>query len=137
MKKKEKIGKLKKKIEKKKKKKEKREKLAKKKIGRRITVDYCCNPQWNVWGGTVIPPHHLEYCTSYMTCAMPRVNGFYIKNIKKKLRSKNIRFFYKAIPKSLGCSCNAWPKSNIYNINNNIKLAWPKFKWVWLQYQTQ
>jgi hypothetical protein len=25
-------------------------------------VDYCCNPQWFRCGGTVIPPHHLEYC---------------------------------------------------------------------------
>jgi hypothetical protein len=24
-------------------------------------MDYCCNPQWNVCGGTVIPPLHLEY----------------------------------------------------------------------------
>jgi hypothetical protein len=24
-------------------------------------VDYCCNPQWNVCGGTVIPPYYLEY----------------------------------------------------------------------------
>ena len=55
-----------------------------------------------------------------MTRAMPRVNGFCIKNIKKKLRSKSIMFFCKAIPKSLGCGCNAGPKSNIYNINNNI-----------------
>ena len=31
----------------------------------RITVDYCCNPQWNVCGGTVIPPHHLEYVLMY------------------------------------------------------------------------
>ena len=29
-------------------------------------------------------------------------------------------FFYKNIPKSLGFGCNAWPKSDIYNINNNI-----------------
>jgi len=27
-------------------------------------------------GGTVIPSHHLEYCTSYMTSAMPRVIFF-------------------------------------------------------------
>ena len=25
--------------------------------GRRITVDYCCNPQCFVCGGTVNPPH--------------------------------------------------------------------------------
>jgi hypothetical protein len=24
-------------------------------------VDYCCNPQWNVCGGTVIPPYGLVY----------------------------------------------------------------------------
>jgi hypothetical protein len=75
--------------------------------------------------------------TSYMTRVMPRINGFCIKNMKKKLRSKSIRSFCKVIPKNVGCGCNAWPKSNIYNINNNIKLAWHKFKWVWLQYQTQ
>jgi hypothetical protein len=74
-------------------------------------------------------PYHFQRTlavTSYMTRAMPRVNNFCIKNIKKKLRSKSIRSFCKAIPKNLGCCCNAWPKSNIYNINNNIKLAWPK-----------
>jgi hypothetical protein len=49
--KKEKLGKLKKKNLKKKKKKKGK---SKKKKGR-ITVDYCCNPQWNVCGGTVIP----------------------------------------------------------------------------------
>jgi hypothetical protein len=27
-------------------------------------VDYCCNPQWNVCGGKVIPPHHLEYVSN-------------------------------------------------------------------------
>jgi hypothetical protein len=42
MKKKEKIGKLKKQFEKKRKK--KRGKVSKKKKRRRITVDYCCNP---------------------------------------------------------------------------------------------
>jgi hypothetical protein len=51
-------------FEKKKKKKETREKLAKKK-GRRITVDYCCYPQCFVCGGTVIPPHSLEYVVIY------------------------------------------------------------------------
>jgi hypothetical protein len=30
-------------------------------------VDYCCNPQWNVRGGTVIPPHHLEYVLIVIT----------------------------------------------------------------------
>jgi len=58
MKKKEKIRKLKKKFKKKRKK--RREKLKKKK-GRRITVDYCCNPQCFVCGGTVNPPHGLVY----------------------------------------------------------------------------
>ena len=28
---------------------------------KKSTVDYCCNPQCFVCGGTVIPPHHLEY----------------------------------------------------------------------------
>jgi hypothetical protein len=36
----------------------KRKKLEKKRD--RLTVDNCCNPQWNV-GGTVISPHHLDY----------------------------------------------------------------------------
>ena len=45
-----------------KKKNEKKGKVTKKKNKwERITVDYCCNPQWNVCGGTVIPPHHLHY----------------------------------------------------------------------------
>ena len=38
----------------------KREKLEKKKK-EKSTVDYCCNPYCFVCGGTVIPPHHLEY----------------------------------------------------------------------------
>jgi len=63
---------------------------------------------------------------------------FFKKNIyKKRLKFKSIRSFCKAIPKSIGYVCNVWSKSNIYNINNNIKLAWPKFKWVWLQHKTQ
>jgi len=65
MKKKEKIGNLKKKVilEKKRKKKEKKGKVGgkcKKKI-EKSTVNYCCNPQWFVCGVTVISPHHLEY----------------------------------------------------------------------------
>jgi len=63
--------------------------------------------------------------TSYMEHVMLRVNFFYIKNTKKNLKFKSIRFFYKAISKNLGSGYNVWPKSNIYNINNNIKLAWP------------
>ena len=39
----------------------KREKLEKKKKKEKSTVDYCCNPYCFVCGGTVIPPHHLEY----------------------------------------------------------------------------
>jgi hypothetical protein len=70
--------------------------------------------------------------TSFDTRAMPRVIFFCIKNIKKKLKIKNLGFFCKVILKNLGFGCNTWPKSNIYNINNKIKLAWPKFKWVWL-----
>jgi len=59
-KKKEKLGKLKKNnLKKIWKKNEKKGKSKKKK--KRITVDYCCNPQWNVCGGTVIPPHGLVY----------------------------------------------------------------------------
>jgi hypothetical protein len=37
------------------KKNEKKGKSKKKKKGR-ITMDYCCNPQWNMCGETVIPP---------------------------------------------------------------------------------
>ena len=63
---------------------------------------------------------------------------FFVKKIyKKKLKFKSSRSFCKAIPKSIGYVYNVWSKSNIYNINNNIKLAWPKFKWVWLQHKTQ
>jgi hypothetical protein len=37
------------------------EKKNEKKKGIRITVDYCCNPQWFVCGVTVNPPHVLVY----------------------------------------------------------------------------
>ena len=57
MKKKEKLGKLKKKVILKKK---IEKKISKKKGGVRITVNYCCNPQWFRCGGTMIPPHHLD-----------------------------------------------------------------------------
>jgi hypothetical protein len=66
-----------------------------------------------------------------------RMSIFLHKKYKKKLRYKSIRFFCKVIPKSFRFGYNTWSKSNIYNINNNFKLAWSKFKWVWLQYQTQ
>jgi len=67
----------------------------------------------------------------------PRVNFFYcIKNIKKMLRYKSVRSFCKDISKSLRSSCNAWSKNTIYNINNNIKLTWLKFRWAWLQHRT-
>jgi len=49
----------------------------------------------------------------------------------------SIRFFYKVIPKSIGSVYYFWSRSYIYNINNNIQLALPKFKWVWLQHQTR
>jgi hypothetical protein len=68
MKKKEKLGNLKKKSnfeiffwkkqEKKTKKKRKEGKVKKKRV--RITVDYYCNPQWFRRGGTMIPPYHLD-----------------------------------------------------------------------------
>jgi hypothetical protein len=46
----------------KKNKRKKKEKLAKKKkTKRKNTVDYCCNPQCFVCGGTVNPPHGLVY----------------------------------------------------------------------------
>ena len=41
--------------------KKKGEKLKKKKRKRKNTVDYCCNPQCFVCGGTVNPPHGLVY----------------------------------------------------------------------------
>ena len=47
------------KLKKNKKKKEEEEEERKK--GRRITVDYCCNPQCFVCGGTINPPHDLVY----------------------------------------------------------------------------
>ena len=62
---------------------------------------------------------------------------FLHKKYQKRLRFKNVMFFYKDIPKSLWSSCNTWPKSNIYNIYNNIKLTWLNFKWVLLQHRTQ
>jgi hypothetical protein len=66
MKKKEKIGKLKKKnFKKKRKKKEKREKLAKKtkkKNKEESTVDYCCNPQCFVCGGNSDSPTPFKIC---------------------------------------------------------------------------
>jgi hypothetical protein len=47
-------------------------------------------------------------------------------------------FFYKFILKSLRFGCNAWSKSNVYNINNNIKLGLTlSIKVSGLQYQTQ
>jgi hypothetical protein len=52
--------------------------------------------------------------------------------------TRNIyRSFYKAIFKSIEFVCYTWPRSYIYNNNNNNKLAWPKFKWIWLQHQTR
>jgi hypothetical protein len=53
------------------------------------------------------------------------LSAFFIKNIYKKLKSKSVRSFCKAISKNLGFGYNTWPKSNIYSNNNNIKLAWP------------
>ena len=44
--------------------KEKRKKLAQKK--EKNIVDYCCNPQCFVCGGTVIPQYHLEYVVMYL-----------------------------------------------------------------------
>jgi hypothetical protein len=59
MKKKKKNRKVEKKFEKKIILKKKKGKVKKKK--EESIVDYCCNPQCFVCGGTVIPPHHLEY----------------------------------------------------------------------------
>jgi hypothetical protein len=53
---------------------------------------------------------------------MPRVI-FFIKNILKNKNWKILDFFAKLYPRILG-GCNVWPKSNIYNINNKIKLTW-------------
>ena len=46
---------------KKKRKKRKGKVKKKEKKRRRITMDYCCNPQCFVCGGTVNPPHGLIY----------------------------------------------------------------------------
>jgi hypothetical protein len=51
---------LKKQLKKKGKKTKKKGKVSKKRK-EESTVDCCCNPQCFVCGGTVIPPHHLEY----------------------------------------------------------------------------
>jgi len=77
MKKKAKIGKLKKKVILKKKSEKKTKKKVRKKRKRKSTVDYCCNPQcfW-VWGNSDFPTP-FSY-TSYMTLAMSRVNFFFI-----------------------------------------------------------
>ena len=53
--------KKKRKLKKKEKKKKVEKKNEKNKRGRRITVDYYCNPQWFVCGGTINPPHVLVY----------------------------------------------------------------------------
>jgi len=79
--------------------------------------------------------------TSYRSYYLhiPRdATGQFIFAFKKKLRSKSVRFFCKVIPNSLRFGCNTWPKSNIYNINNNIKLGLTlSIKVSGLQYQTQ
>jgi len=50
-----------KKKEKNEKEKEKKEKVRKKrKKKEESTVNYCCNPQCFVYGGTMILPHHLD-----------------------------------------------------------------------------
>jgi hypothetical protein len=81
----------------------------------------------------------INYGTGCLACAMLRINFFYINFFKKKrLKFKSFMFFFcKIISKSFESGYNTWLKSNIYNINNNIKLAWLKFRWVWLQHQTQ
>jgi len=61
--------------------------------------------------------------TSFDTRAIPRVI-FFIKNILKNKNWKILDFSAKLYPRILG-GCNVWPKSNIYNINNKIKLTWP------------
>ena len=49
-------------LEKKKKKKtgQSWEKMTKCKKKQKYTVDYCCNLQYFMWGGTVVPPHYLD-----------------------------------------------------------------------------
>jgi len=37
-----------------------------KKKENQTTVDYYCNPQCFVCGGTMIPPHYLEYVVIYI-----------------------------------------------------------------------
>ena len=48
----------------------------------------------------------------------------YIYIYIRKLKYRNVRFFFKAIFKNFRFGYNVWSKSNIYNINNNIKLAY-------------
>ena len=45
---------------------------------------------------------------------------FYIYIYQKILIFKSVRSIYKAKPKSFESDCNAWSKSNIYNVNYNI-----------------
>jgi len=71
-----------------------------------------------------------------MPRAMPHVN--YFLHFKNSQDLKVLGFFCKVIPKSLRFGCNAWSKSNVYNINNNIKLGLTlSIKVSGLQYQTQ
>ena len=53
--------KVEKKLKKKRKRKMKKREKRKKKKKRKNIVDYCCNPQCFVCGGTVNPPHGLVY----------------------------------------------------------------------------
>jgi len=52
-------------LKKQKEKKQKEGKSYKKKSGKE-SLWITCNPQWNVCGETVIPPHHLDYVLIYI-----------------------------------------------------------------------
>jgi len=58
-----------------------------------------------------------------MTCVMLRVNFFYIKNTKKKLKSKSIRSFCKAIFKNLGFKIIFIILIITLNLHNPVGLA--------------
>ena len=48
---------------------------------------------------------HKLVVTRNVARAPPRVNFFFIKDIKKKLKFKSVRFLYKVIPKRIGSVC--------------------------------
>jgi DNA/RNA endonuclease G (NUC1) len=74
----------------KKKKKEKKEKLAKKKK-RKNTVDYCCNPQCFVCGGTMNPPHGIVICIIALFVMTYNCNSQTTQYSKNKIKKDNLK----------------------------------------------